>query len=129
MLERLNKVEERYEELTRLMADPDVAQDYERVAQYAKERADLQEIVIVYHAYKETSEELEETKTLLTSDADPELRELAEEAITQHIDYTALDATRKAEELERQAFDWVIDNFRLAPSSDTSSHTDAMGTS
>jgi peptide chain release factor 1 len=78
MLERLKKVEERYEELTRLMADPDIAQDYERVAQYAKERADLEDIVGVYRAYKDTAEELEETKTLLTDDADPELRELAE---------------------------------------------------
>ncbi len=78
MLERLGKVEERYEELMRLMADPAVAQDYERVAQYAKERSDLEDIVIVYRAYKDAAQELEETKTLLTDDADPELRELAE---------------------------------------------------
>ena len=78
MLERLNKVEERYEELTRLMADPVVAQDYERVTQYARERADIEEIVTAYRAYKETAEELEGTKTLLTDDTDPELRELAE---------------------------------------------------
>ena len=77
MLERLNKVEERYEELTRLLADPAVAQDYERVAQYAKERADLDKIVTTYRAYRDTTEELEETKTLLNGDADPELQELA----------------------------------------------------
>jgi hypothetical protein len=35
MLDKLRAVEERYEELTRLMADPEVAQDYERVAEYA----------------------------------------------------------------------------------------------
>jgi peptide chain release factor 1 len=78
MLERLDAVEARYEELTRLMADPAVAQDYERVAEYAKERADLEEIVDVYRDYKGTAEELAETQTLLTDDADPELRELAE---------------------------------------------------
>ncbi|MDY6875619.1 MAG: peptide chain release factor 1 [Chloroflexota bacterium] len=78
MLKKLDKVEERYEELARLMADPAVAQDYERVAQYAKERADLEEIIAVYRAYKDTDEELEGTRTLLTDDADPELRELAE---------------------------------------------------
>ena len=77
MLDRLNKVEERYEELTRLMADPEVAQDYERVAEYAKERADLEDVVSTYRAYKDTATELEKTKTLLTDD-DPELRELAE---------------------------------------------------
>jgi len=78
MLERLDKVEERYEELTRLMADPAVAQDYERVAQYAKERSDLEDIVGVYRDYKDTVKELEETETLLTEDTDPELRELAD---------------------------------------------------
>ncbi|MBU0705459.1 MAG: peptide chain release factor 1 [Chloroflexi bacterium] len=78
MLERLGKVEERYEELTRLMADPEVAQDYERVAEYAKERSDLEGIVAAYRAYKSAAHELEETKTLLADDADPELRELAE---------------------------------------------------
>jgi len=82
MLERLNKVEERYEELARLMADPAVVQDYERVAQYAKERADLEDIVAAYRAYKETTKELGETKTLLTDDVDPELRELAEAEVT-----------------------------------------------
>jgi peptide chain release factor 1 len=78
MLERLDVIEAQYEELTRLMADPAVAQDYERVAKYAKERADLEEVVGVYRDYKGTSEELAETQTLLTDDADPELRELAE---------------------------------------------------
>ncbi len=78
MLERLDKVEKRYEELTRLMADPAVAQDYERVALCAKKQADIEEIVTAYRAYKDTAEELEETRTLLTDDVDPELRELAE---------------------------------------------------
>jgi len=78
MLERLDKVEARYEELERLMADPSVARDYERVAEYAKERSDLEDVVGVYRDYRNTAEELEETKTLLTGDADPELRELAE---------------------------------------------------
>jgi peptide chain release factor 1 len=78
MLDRLDKVEARYEDLTRLMADPAVAQDYERLAEHAKERADLEDIVSTYRAYKDTAEELGETRTLLTDDTDPELQELAE---------------------------------------------------
>jgi peptide chain release factor 1 len=83
MLARLAKVEERYEELTRLMADPEVAQDYERVAEYAKERSDLEDVVSAYRVYKDTAEELEGTSSLLTDDADPELRELAEGEVVQ----------------------------------------------
>ena len=94
MLARLEKVKERYDELARLMADPAVAHDYERVAEYAKERADLEEIVSVYRDYKDTAEELEGTETLLTDDADPELQELAEGEIAR------LQA--RQEELERQ---------------------------
>ena len=48
MFERLEQIEERYEELAQLMADPEVAQDYQRIAEYAKERSDLEEIVTVY---------------------------------------------------------------------------------
>jgi peptide chain release factor 1 len=78
MLEKLNTVEARYEELAHLMADPAVAQDYEQVAEYAKERSDLEDIVNTYREYKDTAAELENTRSLLTGDADPELRELAE---------------------------------------------------
>jgi peptide chain release factor 1 len=78
MLEKLKSVEVRYEELAHLMADPEVAQNYERVAEYAKERADLEDIVGTYREYKSTAEELEGATTLLADDTDPELRELAE---------------------------------------------------
>lgn len=78
MLKKLESVEERYQELTRLMATPEVAQDYELVAEYAKERSDLEDIVIAYRSYKETRDELEETKTLLDEAVDPEFRELAQ---------------------------------------------------
>lgn len=83
MLEQLEKIEERYEELTRLMGDPDVAQNYERVAEYAKERADLEEIVQTYHDYKAVMEELTGARSLLEEEeSDPELRALAETEIT-----------------------------------------------
>jgi peptide chain release factor 1 len=83
MFERLDKIEERYEELMRLMADPAIAQNYERVAEYARERAELEEIVNTYHAYKGTTRELEDTRTLLADETDSELRALAEEELPQ----------------------------------------------
>jgi len=60
------------------MADPEVAQDYRRVAEYAKERASLEDVVSAYREYQDTAQELEETRSLLTGGTDPELRELAE---------------------------------------------------
>jgi peptide chain release factor 1 len=78
MFDKLAQIEERYEELTDLMIRPDVAQDYQRVAEYAKERSDLEDIVRVYREYKATDAELKDTAGLLEDDIGPELRELAE---------------------------------------------------
>ncbi len=79
MLEKLAQIEERYEELAQLMAKPEVAQDHQRVAELAKERSDLEDVVTVYREFKATSDELEDTVGLLEEEEiGPELRELAE---------------------------------------------------
>jgi peptide chain release factor 1 len=77
MLGRLKAIEERFEELTRLMADPAVAKDHERVAEYAKEQSELENTVSAYREYQDAAEELEGAKTLLADDADPEMQEMA----------------------------------------------------
>ncbi|MFW6082943.1 MAG: peptide chain release factor 1 [Chloroflexota bacterium] len=78
MLERLGQIEERYKELAHMMADPQIAQDHQRVAELAKERSDLEDVVTVYREFKATTEELQDTAELLNDDIGPELRELAE---------------------------------------------------
>ena len=78
MLEQLEKIEQRFAELNALLIDPVVAQDYSRVAEYAKERAELEGIMDAYRAYREAADELADTQELLAEDIDPELRELAE---------------------------------------------------
>ncbi len=81
MLERLNALEQRFEELNRLMADPEVVQDYEKVAAYAKERAELEETVQMYRRYRHLREELEATREMAQEEEDPELREMAAEEV------------------------------------------------
>ena len=82
MLTRLSAVEDRFVELTQLMANPEVAQDYEQVAAYAKERADLEETVKSYRRYRQVLDELEMTYEMLAEEEDAELKEMAEEEIT-----------------------------------------------
>jgi len=77
MLEKLAKIEERYEELNRLMADPAVAVDHERMTQLAREQAGLEELVQTYRRYRTVEKELAETKGLLEDETDPEMVELA----------------------------------------------------
>ena len=80
MLARLSAVEARFDELTRMLADPDVAQDYEKVAEYAKERADLEERVGLYHRYTQIEAERATTEEML-NDADEDIRAMAEEEL------------------------------------------------
>ncbi|HHS97822.1 MAG TPA: peptide chain release factor 1 [Chloroflexi bacterium] len=77
MWERLKEIEQRYEELTRLLADPAVASDPARLTELARERSSLEELVALYREHKDLERELKETRPLLEEN-DPELRELAE---------------------------------------------------
>jgi len=77
MLERLDSVELRYEELAQLLVDPEVIQDYTRVAEIAKERSGLDDTVQLYREYKATSSELEDAQLLADDDTDAEMQELA----------------------------------------------------
>ena len=64
MLEKLAGIEARYDELERLMADPDVMSDYAKVAEYAQERASLAEIVEAYRKYKRQLQQLDDARAL-----------------------------------------------------------------
>jgi len=80
MFERMDVLEERFQELNRLMADPDIAQDYEKVTEYAIERAELEGRVSAYREYRAVLEELEGVEEML-SDDDPALREMAQDEL------------------------------------------------
>jgi peptide chain release factor 1 len=77
MLDKLAGIEARYEELERLLADPAVSADYEQVAKYSKERADLEEMVEAFREYKKQQEDLDGARLLFQEDSDSEMRELA----------------------------------------------------
>ena len=78
LTEQLSRVEERFEELDRLMADPDVLSDYGRVTELAQERSDLEELVEAFRQYQELERQLADSRGLLAESDDPELAELAE---------------------------------------------------
>jgi peptide chain release factor 1 len=75
MLEKLAGIEARYEELQRLMAEH--AEDYLRVAEYARERAEIEPVVAKYRDYRQAQDSLDQAKSML-ADPDPELRAMAE---------------------------------------------------
>ena len=75
---RLEAQESRYQDLTRALADPSVLTDPERYRRVTREHAGLAEIVDAYTEYRRVARELKETEHLLRSEADAELRALAE---------------------------------------------------
>jgi len=79
MLEKLAEVESRYLELEALMGDPAIAADYEKVAELAKERASLRDIVDTFRRYQLQETELDEARELLQAADEAEMRELAAE--------------------------------------------------
>ena len=81
MLERLDSIEKRYEELNELMARPEVSLDFERLQNLARERSNLDEVVTKYRQYKTTMKSLEETQAMLSQGLDEGMATLAKEEI------------------------------------------------
>jgi peptide chain release factor 1 len=92
MLDKLAGIENRYEEINRLLLE--VGADYQRAAELNKERIDLEAIVEKSKEYRRTMARLDEARTIMTSEQDPELQQLAESEI--------LDLEPRAASLEQE---------------------------
>ena len=75
MFEKLEAVEERYEELTKLIADPEVIANQAEWQKLMKEHANIEDIVLKFREYKKVKESMKEAEELLQ---DSEMKELAE---------------------------------------------------
>ena len=81
ILTRLNAAENRYDELTQKLMDPEVLGNPEAYMRTAQEHSELEEIVTTYRDFTKTEENLAGTLELLEMNTDPELKELAQEEI------------------------------------------------
>ena len=81
MLDKLDPVIDRYHEIESSMADPDIAADFERVQQLARERASLESLVNIGSSYKEVVNEIEDLQSLIRDGSDPELVLMAKEEL------------------------------------------------
>ncbi|MBL4578918.1 MAG: peptide chain release factor 1 [SAR324 cluster bacterium] len=95
MLEKLAEINERFENLTHELGQPDVTQDQERYRKLSQEHSGLQEIVECYHRYLEIQQELDDNSELAdAANEDQEIREMASQEIP--------ELCRQLEELEKQ---------------------------
>ncbi|TCS95573.1 peptide chain release factor 1 [Hazenella coriacea] len=76
MLDRLESIHQRYEELSRLLCDPEVINDTNKLRTYSKEQSSLEEQNQAYLEYKEVVEQYQDAKQMLEEKLDDEMREL-----------------------------------------------------
>ena len=76
MFEKLETVEKRYDELTKMISDPEVISNHTEWQKLMKEHASIEEIVLKFREYKKEKQAMEEAEELMK---DPEMKELAEE--------------------------------------------------
>ena len=66
MFDKLDFILEKYEELSMLVADPEVIADQTKWRKLMKDMGDMEPIVLKYKEYKKAKEEIEDTKLLQT---------------------------------------------------------------
>ncbi len=77
LIQKLESVEQTFNELTRRMGDPDVATDHGEFQRIAKVRASLEETVLTYETFRKAEQDFKESQQILKESNDPELKEMA----------------------------------------------------
>jgi peptide chain release factor 1 len=78
LLDKLKSVEETFNELTRKLADPDIARDPGEIQRVAKARASLEEVVNTFETWKKVQDDLVSAKELVKESAsDLEMQQMA----------------------------------------------------
>lgn len=93
MLNQIEKVVARYEDVERQMGDPAVLADHVRLTELAQERSDLTSLVEAYQEYAKLSQELAEAEELIAIEDDPEMIAMAKEEVAR--------LTKRLERLEK----------------------------
>ena len=78
MIERLNEIEKKYEDLGTELTKPETLQDVELLTKLAKEQRKLEETVVTYRKYKNVVENIKEDAELLK---DEDLKDIAREEL------------------------------------------------
>ncbi len=77
LLEKLQAIKERHEEVAKFIADPDVMSDMKRYIKLSKEYKDLEPIIEAHEEYEHVLDNIESSKEMLNKEKDPEFREMA----------------------------------------------------
>src|SRR4030067_3400637 len=77
LIEKLQTIEDKYNELTAFLSDPEVFSDFSKYQKYSKEQADIADIVKKFREYKKILADIKEAEEILSTGKDEGLKELA----------------------------------------------------
>ncbi|CCH56163.1 peptide chain release factor 1 [Fibrisoma limi BUZ 3] len=77
MLDQLEAIRERFDEVAQQIVQPEVVSDQKRFMKLSKEYKDLEKIVVQYRAYTQLLEEIDNAKKIIATEKDEDFRELA----------------------------------------------------
>ena len=83
LLQRLDGIESRFEEVSTLITDPSVIADMKRYVKLSKEYKDLEKLTAATRRYRDLLGNVDEAKEILDSESDPEMRAMAREQLDQ----------------------------------------------
>jgi peptide chain release factor 1 len=81
MFERLNQIEARYDDLTRALASPEVINDSAKYQKTAKAHSEVATVAEKYREYKDLTRGIAESKAMLATEKDAEMRAYAQEEL------------------------------------------------
>src|SRR3972149_4717544 len=81
MIEKLENIKNRFEEISALLTQQEIVTDIKRATELNKEYKDLSKIMDEYSVYKGLLDQMEQAKHILETEKEEELRELAKEEI------------------------------------------------
>ena len=84
ILQKLDGLESRYEEVSTLITDPNVISDQQRFVKLTKEYKDLEDIVKIRRRYIDCLEAIAEAKDILVNESDPDMKEMAREQLAEN---------------------------------------------
>ena len=81
MLDKINRMIEKYREYEQKLSDPDIVKDVNKYKEIMQEHSHLRDLVECYEKYKEAETQIEDAKLLIAEETDPEMREMAKEEL------------------------------------------------
>ena len=77
MIDKLEEIKHRFEEVGQLLVQPDAMQDMKKYSQLSKEYKDLEKVVTKYNEYRDVLSNIDNAKSIIKNEKDEEFREMA----------------------------------------------------